>query len=446
MAVDFPESRVRQIWQDCPARTDLVTEEDGPVQVIYPGRPNDGSGADFRDAVVRTRRGTLTGDIEVHVKSSHWRAHRHHRDPRYNRVVLHVVYRHDTAEAARLENGNRVPTLVLEKLSVCGNNHHRPLLSSVPCRGSGRAGNIERLFRILDTAGEQRFQSRVAGFQTIASPAEAGQALYLGILAALGYTRNKYPMMELADRMTLRWLETGIKSSIPDVECLAWYQAMLTGAAGLLPRQRALCRVSGGNDPWHDRLEKLWADAGEPDTMSATDWHFFRVRPGNLPTRRLAAMSQLLLRYREEGLLNGLMAQLDALPDNVSHRQLEDALMVGAGDGPEWYPDYGGFLVRGGPALLGRARAVEIVINVILPFAVAWGRINSRPALAEKAVKLYCRYPAMATNAIERHMKRQFGIKTHLVATARRQQGLLHIFKTFCSLGRCRECPLMKID
>jgi hypothetical protein len=443
MNADFPESRIRQIWQECPGRTDLVTEEDGPVQIIYPGRPNDGSGADFRDAVVQTSRGRLTGDIEVHVKSSHWRAHRHHRDPLYNRVVLHVVFQHDLAGAVRLENGNSVPTLALERWLVPGSKRCQPPPSPVPCRDLGRAVATGRFAGILDAAGEQRFQSRVAGYQTIASPAEAGQALYLGILAALGYARNKYPMMELAGRMPLRRLEAGIKPSMTDFECLAWYQAMLTGAAGLLPR-RALDRGGVNSDRWRHRLEELWASAGEPEKMSTSDWDFCRVRPANLPARRLAAMSQLLLRFRGEGLLNGLMSQLEALPDGAGHHQLEAALTVAAGDGPGRYPCSSRSSTRDEPALLGRARAAEIAVNVILPFAVAWGRASGRPALVEKALNLYRRYPVTATNTIVRHMSRQFGIGTDPVNTARRQQGLLHIFKTWCSLGRCHDCPVNK--
>jgi hypothetical protein len=438
MTGDFPESRIVQIWQDCPGRADLATEEGGPVQILYPGRINDDSGADFRDAVMQTSQGRLTGDIEIHVKSSSWWAHRHHRDPRYNRVILHVVFRHDTAEPARLENGHKVPTLVLERLFPSGNNCPPPRRSPVPCLTPGKAFDIGRISAILDVAGEQRFQSRAAGFQTVGTPVEAGQVLYRGILAALGYARNKHPMLELAGRMPLRRLEAGARPLMPDTECLAWYQAMLTGAAGLLPSRYAPSRGDGAGNPWTDRLQKIWAASGEPDMMSVKDWHFFRVRPGNFPARRLAAMSRLLVRYREEGLLSGLLGRLDILPEGANHRELEDALTIEA-ERDRGYPEGSG---RGDPALLGRARAAAIIINVILPFVAAWGRVNCRPGLAEKALNLYHRYPALATNTIERHMSRQLGLNGHLVNSARRQQGLLHLFQARCSLGGCPDCPV----
>jgi len=41
-------------------------------------------------------------------------------------------------------------------------------------------------------------------------------------------------------------------------------------------------------------------------------------------------------------------------------------------------------------------------------------------------------------------MGRQLGIGGSVVNTARRQQGLIHLFKTFCSIGGCLNCPLNK--
>jgi len=90
-----PESLIVSIWQSqLLERTDLTTEDGEPIRVIYPGRLNDGQGADLLDAVVATRRGLSRGDIEVHVKSSGWQAHHHHQNPIYNRLILHVVMWH----------------------------------------------------------------------------------------------------------------------------------------------------------------------------------------------------------------------------------------------------------------------------------------------------------------------------------------------------------------
>ncbi|MFC1977371.1 DUF2851 family protein [Chloroflexota bacterium] len=86
------EKEIASIWQhQLLEQKRLVTEGGEPIEIVYPGRLNDDQGADFRDAVIATSRGLMKGDVEVHVKSSGWRAHRHHRDVVYNRVILHVV-------------------------------------------------------------------------------------------------------------------------------------------------------------------------------------------------------------------------------------------------------------------------------------------------------------------------------------------------------------------
>jgi hypothetical protein len=195
-----------------------------------------------------------------------------------------------------------------------------------------------------------------------------------------------------------------------------------------------------------DRLEEVWAGCRETAAMSPSDWHFFKVRPGNLPTRRIAAVSHLLLGYRGEGILAGLIDRLGEATVATGYREIERALLVAAEGYWGAYLDFG---LPGGrclPALLGRGRAADIVVNVLLPFAAAWGRAGARPGLAVKALEMYRQYPVLAENTLERHMVKQLGIGRYLVSTARRQQGLLHIYRAFCAQGKCRDCPLGEIS
>jgi len=94
------------------------------------------------------------------------------------------------------------------------------------------------------------------------------------------------------------------------------------------------------------------------------------------------------------------------------------------------------------PTLLGRSRAADISINVLLPFMYAWSKATSQPELAEKSFDLYRYYPRLITNTVQRHMTRQLGLHINLVSSARRQQGLIHIYRTRCSQGKCHTCPL----
>ncbi len=414
------EKRVLQIWQErLSGRNDLATEEGEPVRIVYPGRRNGDCGADFRDAVVAIGGGVTKGDIEVHVRSSGWRAHRHHRDPVYNRVVLHVVYRHDTTGDITLQNGKRVPTLALERFTD-GDTAVTTAAHVLPCRNMPRRRDDDFTGGVLDETGEERFVIRVEELRGEIERWGASQALYRGIMGALGYSKNKKPMLELAECMPLQRLEAEIPVEMPDEECLEQYRARLTGMAGLTASPHA-----GEYPP--NSLERIWADCRETATMSAEDWRFFKVRPANSPVRRIAAMCHLLLRYRGEGLLGGLTGVLEGVKNEDGWREIEKALAV-EGDGY--------------PSLLGRERAAVIAVNVLLPFAVAWGSVNGHTRLAKKAAGIYRSYPPLGENALQRHMSRQLGINRYIVSTARRQQGLLHIYKTLCSQGKCRDCPL----
>ena len=94
------------------------------------------------------------------------------------------------------------------------------------------------------------------------------------------------------------------------------------------------------------------------------------------------------------------------------------------------------------PTLLGRWRAADIVVNVLLPFTYAWSKATSQPELERKALDLYRSYPRLAVNTVERHMKTQLGLRNGLVNSAQRQQGLIHIYETLCTQGKCNSCPL----
>ena len=190
MPVAFPESRVMEIWQgSIQARTDLFTEGNEPVKIVYPGRPNDDRGADLRDAVIATGQGLLRGDIEIHVKSSSWWAHRHHEDPAYNRAILHVVYLHDAGKDTILQNGVEVPTLALHSyFEKSAERRGCPAIAPpTPCRSTCRQANPLLAGKILDEAGDERFFSRMTFFRQETAKSGSGEALYQGTMPALGY-------------------------------------------------------------------------------------------------------------------------------------------------------------------------------------------------------------------------------------------------------------------
>ncbi|MFC1920292.1 DUF2851 family protein [Chloroflexota bacterium] len=383
----------------------LVSEEGKQVEVIYPGRPNDDRGADFRDAVIFTGEEVVKGDVEIHIRSSGWIEHGHHRDSAYNSVILHVVLWHNAKSPTTLQNGRIVPVLALENHIDIHDKRWFGAESAgyslnVPCSTGIRQQDTADFLEFIEESGEKRFLEKVAGFQKDILRMGLGQSLYRGIMGALGYSRNKKPFFELARRLPLHILESADGSRLSDEDYLKRQQELLLGTSGLLPE---------------------WYESRCSEPMSAGDWRLFKVRPNNSPLRRLVAMSYLLLRYREKGLLDGLIGFVGDIPAVRRCRRLERGLTVEA---------------------LGSGRAADIVINVLLPFTCAWSRHVSLPELERKSLSLFHDYPGTVMNSIERHMTEQFGLDRNLVNFAARQQGLIHIYNNLCIQGRCSECVL----
>jgi hypothetical protein len=64
--------------------------------------------------------------------------------------------------------------------------------------------------------------------------------------------------------------------------------------------------------------------------------------------------------------------------------------------------------------------------------------------LYEKVEAVYAAYPKLAENKITRAMADEvFGPrKGHAIKGARRQQGLIHLYRLYCETRRCYECPV----
>ncbi|GAH99225.1 unnamed protein product, partial [marine sediment metagenome] len=305
----------------------------------------------------------------------------------------------------------------------------------MPCLETAKGLATDTLAEFLDSAGEERFWAKAAEFQAELSQMEASQCLYQGIMGALGYAKNKPPMLKLARRLPLQILQSMAQGEISDQERLARLQALLLGTAGLLPSQRQNEHREYQDDEWADQLEGLWASSHGTKAMSEDDWHLFKVRPNNFPLRRIAAMSYLILRYRERGIVEQAVDMIKEAPVSGGYLRLEKGFMVTADGYWASHFDFGLDSRTANPTLLGRWRAADIAINVLLPFTLAWSKLNSQPGVEEKTFELYRGYPRLAANTVERHMMKQLGLNSSLANSAQRQQGLIHIYNTLCSQG-----------
>ncbi len=173
------ESELSWIWggQRYPAGA-LQMVDGRALRVVNPGRPGLGAGPDFLDAVVEIDGMTVRGDVELHVRSSGFRAHGHDRDPAYDGVALHVVFRADDGAETGLSNGCRAPVAAFAPWFDTRRDELQRWLGAEalwqePCRDAVWRLGEDEVRGALREAGQRRFRARVQGLRS--QVAEAGE-------------------------------------------------------------------------------------------------------------------------------------------------------------------------------------------------------------------------------------------------------------------------------
>lgn len=450
------ESLAAHIWNRQLLRDDLKTTAGQALQLVFRGRWSFNNGPDFQGAMLILDHGALIkGDVEVHLRSSDWRAHGHHLDPKYNSVALHVVLWNNDEQPARRQDGKDLPALILSDFlrgTIDDINQQVPAnlgaIFEEICQANSQEIEASRLGDILDWAGDERFREKSARFEAGLTCEEAEQLLYEGFMEALGYHRNREPFRRLATRTPVGAL-LALARGRPAEERTLLLESLLFGLAGLLPSQRKEMGLTDWTKASYvEELERLWGLIS-PNwvfaTLNAADWCFSAIRPLNSPARRIAAAARLLALTLDSGLVAGLLASfVSGRPEEISNR-LTASLQVSAGDS-FWaeHFDFDKPISPGRADLVGKGRAQEMALNIAVPFAHAYGEHTSDSALRQKAQVAYRRFPKLAENQISRQMAQLLpsGAVKGLILTARRQQGLLHLYHTFCAGRRCYECPL----
>ncbi len=467
---EVTEAHLAAIWNEqSPLRGPMWDCTGQPVAIVHRGRWTAGSGPDFSGAMLGLGEGgarLVRGDVEMHLRCGDWYAHGHDSDPRYNSVALHVVLWPLGARPVTRADGVTVPTLVLADYITLATpdllNRITPLvpnlgtLSEEPCWQRTRDWPVERLLADIEAAGDARLEEEVArmeaGSDVNGSPDDI---FYSGLFDALGYSSNREPMRALAAALPISHL-LSLPLTPDEKERATLLEAVLLGAAGLLPSQRPdLTPGDWATSEYIEDVERLWQSSAlalslAPEGM-VQGWHWDRVRPANSPLRRLAAAARLLARYAWPPNGLGILAPFLDRTGTFSADELarEWTSMLGVpGDG-YWasHSDFGRPLAgldRDEVALIGHSRASDMVVNILIPVLLAYADTHGKPHLREEACVVYALYPRLPENKITRAMSDEaFGPrKRSAIKTARQQQGLIHLYRLYCEARRCYECPV----
>lgn len=450
------EDFVQKLWNGQRFfHANLISIDGKDIRVLKPGVWNREEGPDFMHAEIEINGKLLVGDVEIHVKSSEWYAHKHHLNSRYNRVILHVVlYGDDFNLRTRLQNGKRISTLELLKWidAPIGDLYDETTQAEEDpsnfCRVTGNRLNIDNLKNVFETLGTERFLEKADAVRLLRTRLNFEQILYEGIMEALGYSQNSKPLRELAQRVPFPVFDYKSEHEV---------QAILFGVAGLLPSQlEKPLPVSDTENPYIVALEKLWEvsdNAKNVERMVASNWRFGRIRPNNHPARRIVAMSQLIFHCKGSLMMYFLpTCEMAANADtSVTLRGIRNKLLDLLILEPTGYWETHSNFGKGGTnnaKLIGTDRALDILINKILPVAYIWAVESESKKLQDAILTLYNDYAKMQDNSIIRQVGKQVFSDAQpmrtIKPTAQIQQGIIRLYKNYCIDQLCDLCPILE--
>ena len=432
------EAALVQLWLDAATRVGPMRDSQGrSIEVVYPGRRTGLAGPDLQDAIVSIDGGPARRvDVEVHLHEASWERHGHDGDARYAGELLHLVW-----TAARRGSGR--PPYILAPRALAGGRARggRPTKTDGrPCwRDGGGPSDKAEVRGAIRAEGAKRQAERAAALESDIEALGADQALYRAVMRALGYSANTRQFEAVAEAAPIELLGALAGPSLGERRVRV--EAELLGAAGLLPSQRG----QQAEHPHARALEEAWT-GGPPRAAPAVEkWTLAAVRPHNRPARRLAGAARLFSTapLARRSLAERVAGQVLAANDSGRARDLVGWFEVRVGPEDFWARrlDVGRPAARPLPALIGRGRSQEVLVNAVLPFTAALGSWTGRPELVEAAEAVLADLGAVGWNRHTRYMADTLRLERRGLGSALAQQGLLRIYRRWCREKRCQECP-----
>jgi len=375
------ERHVQAAWYDRSIRpAELFTSCGESVHVLHPGTWNLGPGPDFRNAVVEIAGRRITGDVEVHLTPGDWTAHGHADDPEYRKVAFHVTWNSGPSPAT-LPKGIATIWIGRSLVSDRGFSPDHIDVSAYP---------FARL-----PADERPCCRRFSQDAALASEILIEAGAYRLMLKArrIGRMLNA-PCGRGCDRRQLFY------SEVMNALGYSRNSGAFREVAAAVPLETVLA------EPYN-------AESAFMVAAQFVDWRRGGVRPGNSPEVRLRSAARLFA----DGWILSLLDARDFSPDVC--RKMVKALSAGG--------------------LMGRGRAGALLANVIVPFAIAEGRIAESPRWLP---------PEDLSEPVRLTAYRLFG-RDHNPSSAYaandvKVQGLIQIHREYCLQihPACEECVL----
>jgi len=400
----------------------LIDNENNRIEVINPGDYNRDSGPDFFNARILIGGTEWAGNVEIHIKASHFNSHGHNSDPAFDNVILHIVAEND--KKVFNSKGEELLTVVIkydhglyEKYTDLINN---PFV--IACHNEIGSTDLFILRSWLHSLLIERLQSKSEALMKIltATGNDWEETFYRILTRYFGFRVNTEPFEMLANALPFKIIRKHNDSRFQ-------IEALLFGTAGML--DEALFKDAISDKYYKDLIKeyRILKAKYSLRPMHGWVWKFNRLRPVNFPTVRISQLSAML--SDTDGLFSEAI-------EAVEIRQLKRMFKVPASS--YWDDHYiFGKKSKRTSKYTGNQATDIFLINAVIPLVFIYGRFHDDGRICEKALTFLENIDPEA-NSVTRVWE-SVGIK---VESAFYTQALLQLSDEYCRKRRCLVCRI----
>jgi len=414
----IPEAFLHYLWKYKLFYTnDLSTCNEEPVEILIHGDHNQDAGPDFLNAKIKIGDTLWAGNVEIHINSSDWYKHGHHKDKAYDNVILQVVLNHDK-EIFRT-NGTQIATMELKFSKKLYENYETLLLNEswIPCEDKIKETEEFIINFWLSKLTIERLEDKANQIeqQLTKNKNDWENTFYQMLAKNFGFKTNGQPFEMLAKTLPLTLLAKH-KNNLLQVE------ALLFGQAGFLEQDQSDSNTFSLNKEYKHLKNKF-----RLKPIDKHMWKFSRLRPANFPTIRIAQFAQLI--HKSQSLFSKIM-------ETSEIKSLQEYFEVTPSE--YWHKHYRpGKLSAGKKKTLGVNAFHNIVINTIVPFLFVYGTYKENEIYRERALSYLQKIPPEKNKIIKQWKK--IGITAE---NAYYSQALLQLKNNYCRHKKCLSCEI----
>ncbi|MFC4738900.1 DUF2851 family protein [Flavobacterium ponti] len=398
--------------------SNLKTSDNQILQIVDFGRYLQMAGPDIFNAQLIIDNQKWAGNVEIHVKSSDWYLHNHENDTNYDNVILHVVWEHD-AEVYRKDN-SEIPVLELKnyvaKSELDKYNALTTSKSWIFCENDIATIDDLTFINWKERLFFERLERKAIPIQELLKETSNDWEFVLFVMLAknFGLNVNGISFFEMAKSIPSNVL----KKEVFDVENL---EALFFGRANLLEEEK--------QDNYYKNLQIRWSFLKQKYELKnhyITPIQFFKLRPDNFPTIRLAQLAQL---YH---LNHSLFSKI------VNAKSLIELYDIFKNATSIYWKTHYNFDKQSSskPKNLSSAFIDLLIINTIIPIKFLYANENGKDS-TEELLELISQIKPERNTIIDKF--EVFKIKSK---SAFDSQALLQLKNEYCNHKKCLHCNI----